>query len=92
MTIYSIDIAANGNHSHLGPLTGQEVGVGVSADIGSHTFEDNLDHVHTKLTANSILLNPTDAANTLNILEGQTYSYTPPTVQLAFIMYNNTIS
>lgn len=92
MVITSISMAANGNHSHLGPLTGQEVGVGAATDIGSHTTEDVLDHVHTQLAANSILLNPTDTSNTLNILAGQSYSYTPPTVQLAFIMYNNTIA
>jgi hypothetical protein len=92
MVITSISMAANGNHSHLGPLTGQETGVGAAVDIGSHTTEDVLDHVHTQLTSNTVLLNPSDAANTLNILAGQSYSYTPPTVQLAFIMYNNTIS
>ena len=86
MTIYSIDMAANGNHSHLGPLTTQEVGVGAAVDIGSHTYETNLDHVHTISTANTF------DTNIINVKVGQSYSYTPPTVKLAFIMYNNTIT
>lgn len=92
MTIYSVDMAANGNHSHLGPLTGQEVGVGTAVDIGSHTYENTLDHIHTMTDVSEFKLNATDAANVVNIKAGQTYSYTPPTVKLAFIMYNNTIT
>lgn len=92
MSVYSISMQANGNHSHLGPLTGQEVGTGVAVDIGSHTFEDVLDHTHTISSAVNFKINPGDTANAVNIKVGQTYSYTPPTVQLAFIMYNNIIT
>jgi hypothetical protein len=92
LTITSISMAANGNHSHLGPITAQETGVGAAVDIGSHTYETNLDHIHTISTANTFAVNPTDTSNVVNIKVGQTYSYTPPTVKLAFIMYNNTIT
>jgi hypothetical protein len=92
ISITSITMAANGNHSHLGPLTAQETGVGAAVDIGSHTYETNLDHTHTISTANTFAISPTDTSNVVNIKVGQTYSYTPPTVKIAFIMYNNTIT
>jgi len=90
LTISSITMAANGNHSHLGPTTGQKQATGAVVDIGSHGYESALDHIHTLSTANTFTYGP-GTANVVNILPGQSYSYTPPTVQLAFIMYNNTI-
>ena len=92
LTISSISMAANGNHSHLGPITAQETGTGAAVDIGSHTYETNLDHTHAISTANTFAINPTDTSNVVNIKVGQSYSYTPPTVKLAFIMYNNTLT
>jgi hypothetical protein len=86
LTISKISMAANGNHSHLGPLTAQETGIGAAVDIGSHTSEINLDHTHSISTANTF------DNNIVNVKVGQSYSYTPPTVQFAFIMYNNTIT
>ena len=89
--ITDISLEANGNHSHLGPLTGTEQGVGIATDIGSHTFEEVLNHTHTVSDDAEFKYLPSDSANVTNIKVGQTYSYTPPTVGLAFIMYNNTI-
>lgn len=89
VTITGISMQANGNHSHLGPITAQETGIGAAVDIGSHTTETNLDHIHGISTANTFTINQ---ANVVNIKVGQTYTYTPPTVKLAFIMYNNTIT
>lgn len=91
MLITSIDIEANGNHSHLGPLTGIEISTGTATDIGSHTLEESLNHTHTVSTEDEFKYSSTDSANVTNIKVGQSYSYTPPTVGLAFIMYNNTI-
>jgi len=91
MIIHSIDIEANGSHSHLGPTTGNEIGLGTATDVGSHTFETSLNHTHTISNETTFLYSPTDTANVTNIRVGQSYSYTPPTVGLAFIMYNNTI-
>jgi hypothetical protein len=92
LTIQNITVAANGNHSHLGPQTGSIVGTGTPIDIGSHSYETYLNHTHNTVNATSFLQSPTDIANTTNILVGQSYTYTPPQVQLAFIMYNNTIA
>jgi hypothetical protein len=92
LTIQSITVAANGNHSHLGPQTGVEVGAGTPVDIGSHSFEDVLNHTHKVVNAASFKYTPTDTANVTSVLVGQTYTYTPPQVQLAFIMFNNTIT
>lgn len=89
--ITSINIAANGNHSHLGPLTGTEVGIGLVTDTGSHTFEDVLDHTHAISNTTSFKYIPSDTSNATNIRVGQSYTYTPPSASLAFIMYNNTI-
>ena len=89
--ITSISMSANGKHSHLGPQTGTEVGIGLATDIGSHTFEDALDHVHTASNTTSFKYTPADSANATNIIVGQSYSYTPPTLGLAFIMYNENI-
>lgn len=91
ITINSITVAANGNHSHVGPLTGTTVGSGTPTDIGQHTFDNSLNHTHTISTANSFLYNPTDTSNTLNINAGSSFAYVPPQAQLAFIMYNNLI-
>lgn len=91
MIITSIDIEANGNHSHLGPITGTEIGTGTATDIGSHTFEESLNHTHTVSTEDEFKYLSTDTANVANIKVSQSYYYTPPTVGLAFIMYNNTI-
>jgi len=89
--ITNITVAANGNHSHVGPLTGTTVGQGTPANIGQHTYDDALNHVHTISAANTFLMNPFDTSNTVNITTGLSYDYVPPQVQLAFIMYNNTI-
>jgi hypothetical protein len=91
LTISSISMAANGNHSHLGPLTGQEVGSGTPTDIGSHSYEDALNHTHAISTASTFKYNITDTQDVTNIIAGQSYSYVPPRVQLAFIMYNENI-
>ena len=92
ITLDTITMAANGNHSHISPMTGVEIGYGAPADTGSHTYEDQLDHIHTVSTANTFKYNPTDVDQTFNIRTGQTYTYTPPRVQLAFIMYNENIA
>lgn len=92
LTVNVISMAANGNHSHIGPLTGVDVDFGSPVDIGAHSYEDILDHTHTISTANTFKYNVTDANTVLNINLNQTYQYTPPQVQLAFIMYNNTIT
>lgn len=91
ITINSITMSANGNHSHMGPLTGFEIGIGDPVDIGSHSYEDSLDHVHSLSTSSTFKYNATDATAVTNILPGQSYTYTPPRVQLAFIMYNENI-
>lgn len=91
LTINSVSMAANGNHSHLGPLTGVEAGAGTPTDIGSHSFEDALNHTHTISTANTFKYNVTDTDEVSNIKAGQSYTYVPPRVQLAFIMYNENI-
>lgn len=91
ITINSITMAANGNHSHIGPITGQTIANGTPTNIGSHSFEDSLNHVHTISTAVSFLANPTDTLNTLNITTGQSYTFAPPSTQIAFIMYNSAI-
>jgi hypothetical protein len=91
LLITSIDMEANGIHSHVGPETGQEVALGTPTDIGSHTSELSLNHTHDVSDDTSFKTLPTDTANVVNIKVGQSYSYTPPTVGLAFIMYNNTI-
>ena len=92
MTIGSISMAANGNHSHLGPLTGTESSTGTAVDLGSHSYESSLDHVHTVSTADSFKYATTDTSNTTNIKVGQSFTYVPPRVQLAFIMYNENIT
>ena len=89
--IDTITTAANGNHSHLGPLNGPAFGEGTSLDIGSHTFEDTLDHTHTVSTRDTFKYLASDATSVSNIRVSNTYSYTPPTLQLAFIMYNENI-
>jgi hypothetical protein len=89
--ITSLSMSANGKHSHLGPLTGTEIGVGYATDIGSHTMEDVLDHTHVVSNTTSFKYTPSDTSNATNILVGQSYSYTPPTLNLAFIMYNENI-
>lgn len=91
MTINSISMAANGNHSHLGPLTGVQSGAGTPVDAGSHSFEDVLNHTHAISTANTFKYNATDTEEVTNIKAGQSYTYVPPRVQLAFIMYNENI-
>lgn len=91
LLITSIDMEANGIHSHQGPLTGQEIGTGTPTDIGSHGTEASLNHVHAVSDDVFFKYSPTDTANVVNIKVGQSYSYTPPSVGLAFIMYNNTI-
>ena len=91
MLITSIAMQAAGNHSHLGPTIGVDGGIGTATDIGSHSFEDYLDHTHTQSTVDNFKKNKTDTSNTINVKVGQTYSYTPPTVNFAFIMYNDTI-
>ena len=90
--IDTITTAANGNHSHLGPAIGPAFGEGTSLDIGSHTFEDSLDHTHTVSSKDIFKYLATDAVSVPNIRVSNTYSYTPPTLQLAFIMYNENIN
>jgi hypothetical protein len=92
ITVNAISMAANGNHSHLGPQTGTEVSTGTPVDIGSHSYEDSLNHTHTLSTASTFKYNVNDTDSVTNILPGQSYSYTPPRVQLAFIMYNENIT
>jgi hypothetical protein len=91
MIINTITMAAAGNHTHLGPTVGLDSGIGTATDIGSHSFEDYLDHVHSISTVDSFKYNKTDTSNTINVKAGQTYSYTPPTVNFAFVMYNENI-
>jgi hypothetical protein len=89
--ISSITMAANGAHSHLGPTTGQALGTGAVVDIGSHGYEPALDHTHTLLAGSTFSPYGSGTTPVTNILPGQSYSYTPPTVQLAFIQYNSNI-
>jgi len=91
--INNVTMAANGDHSHMGPDIGQTTGLGAPIDIGSHTYQpETLNHVHTISTANTFKYSPTDTANVINItVSNNVYSYTPPTVSLAFIMYNANI-
>jgi hypothetical protein len=91
MTISSIVMEANGNHSHAGPLTGTITDVGTPVDIGAHSFEDVLNHTHTIAAADEFKYKPTDTANVVNVKASQSYSYTPPTVNFAFIMYNENV-
>jgi len=91
ITISNITVAANGNHSHIGPLTGTTLGTGTPTDIGQHTYDDALNHIHTISPADTFLMSPGDTTSIVNIKTGLTYNYVPPQVQLAFIMYNNTI-
>jgi len=91
ITIDNISMSANGKHSHLGPLTGVETGTGSPVDIGSHSYEDALDHIHDISTSSTFKYNISDADAVTNILPNQSYTYTPPNVQLAFIMYNENI-
>ena len=91
MVISSIVMEANGNHSHLGPLSGAITGTGTPVDIGAHSFEAVLDHTHSISTLDEFKYNPTDSANVVNVKASQSYSYTPPTVNFAFIMYNENV-
>ena len=91
MVISSIVMEANGNHSHLGPLSGAITGTGTPVDIGAHSFEAVLDHTHSISTLDEFKNNPTDSANVVNVKASQSYSYTPPTVNFAFIMYNENV-
>lgn len=91
LVISDITMEANGNHSHLGPLSGEDTGFGTATDIGSHTFEDSLNHTHAISSANTFKLAPSDASNVTNIIVSQSYEYKPPRVDLAFIMYNENI-
>ena len=91
MVISSIVMEANGNHSHVGPLSGLLTNTGTPLDIGAHSFEDVLDHTHSISTLTEFKYNPTDTANVVNVQASNTYSYTPPTVNFAFIMYNENV-
>ena len=93
MVLTSINMEANGNHSHLNPVIGFDTGVGTNLDIGSHTYEDELDHTHTVSTSSEFKLSPSDTSNVINInvTTSNTYTYVPPRVDLAFIMYNENI-
>lgn len=91
MTISSIVMEANGNHSHVGPLTGLVTATGTSVDIGEHSYEDVLNHTHSISTVDTFKYNATDTANVVNVRVSNSYSYTPPTVNFAFIMYNENV-
>jgi len=91
MVISSIVMEANGNHSHVGPLSGLVTDTGTPLDIGAHSFEDVLDHTHSISTLTEFKYSPTDTANVINVQASNTYSYTPPTVNFAFIMYNENV-
>ena len=91
MVISSIVMEANGNHSHVGPLSGLLTNTGTPLDIGAHSFEDVLDHTHSISTLTEFKYSPTDTANVINVQASNTYSYTPPTVNFAFIMYNENV-
>ena len=91
MVISSIVMEANGNHSHVGPLSGLLTNTGTPLDIGAHSFEDVLDHTHSISTLTEFKYSPTDTANVVNVQASNTYSYTPPTVNFAFIMYNENV-
>lgn len=92
ITISSITMQANGNHSHIGPLTGVDVNYGTPVDIGAHSFEDSLNHVHSISTIDNFKYSVSDNNSVLNIKEGLSFQYSPPQAQLAFIMYNENIA
>jgi len=89
-TVVSITTSANGNHSHYsaGPFTGFN---GTMIDIGGHGFEDSLNHTHTVSVQPSFKKRPTDSTNVTNFRNLFEFEYAPPTVSLAFIMYNENI-
>jgi len=100
LAVSTITMQAAGNHAHIGPDIGQGVirtstingttlTVGTATDIGNHSYESRLDHVHPVATVGTFALSPTQTI--ANIKVGSTYNYTPPSLELAFIMYNDTI-
>lgn len=101
LTVSSITVSKSGNHAHLSNEIGQATTrivdgnitiAGTPIDNGNHTFEPNngtINHTHPIATVATFL---TETGTTLtNIKVGSSFSYTPPTLELAFIMYNENI-
>jgi hypothetical protein len=102
LTVNYVDVEWTGNHAHVSDeigtastrtsaINGSTLNTGTATDIGNHTFESKLTHTHAVATSDFFKLNATDVASVLNIKPGKSFAYTPPSVELAFIMYNENI-
>ena len=87
MSINSITVTANGAHSHVTPgnlnITGP---VGTPKDIGSHLLEPSTAHTHV-IATNASFRNSAGITRG-NINAGSYFGFTPPTLVLNYIMYN----
>ena len=89
-TIYSVLALANGQHTHY--TTTSTTGLsGTMIDVGGHGEETSLNHTHGPSAAISFKKRSTDTQSVTNIKPGYQFEYTPPTVTMAFIMYNAAI-
>lgn len=88
ITLLPLTVIGAGNHSHYSPTASVQDGTPIT--VGGHGFETSLDHVHGVSAATSFTLSGTTTPVT-NIRPFMSFSYTPPTTSLAFIMYNENI-
>lgn len=88
--VYTISALANGQHSHYSTSTFTGIN-GTMIEVGGHGFEDSLDHTHNASVAPSFKKRTTDAQNVTNFKPFFEFEYTPPTVSMAFIMYNSAV-
>ena len=88
--VMKITALANGQHTHYSAGTSSGLN-GTMIDVGGHGYETSLDHTHSSSTAISFKKNPTDITAVTNFKDLFEFEYTPPTVRMAFIMYNATI-
>jgi hypothetical protein len=95
ITITNIDVETiNWQHGHATPSSPVSVvGAGGKVDMGSHSsfYDATSDSTNTTRHNHVPSLANTTNGTALNATIGTTFDYEPPTTEIAFIMYNDTI-